>query len=153
VSRATIYTDLFSMLSDMTTDNGYSRTYTPVKSVDNSSATMKKTPFISLHLGQEEAVTDGVGMKEFRALLPVIVTARVRTTHGFRNEIEYEEDIERSKVIEDIKKRFAYAHKEVSDNCVQVPDESWVELEAREDSNKKDMYVKYGFGIIYKQQK
>lgn len=152
MSRHSVYTDLFAMLSDMTTENGYSRTYTPVKSVDNDSATMDKTPFISLHFGVEEPVSEGVGMNEFRSLVPVVVTARVRVSHTYRNEIEYAEDVERSKVVADIKKRFASAYREVT-HCIQVQDDSFQELEAREDSNKKTMYVKYTFSVIYKQTK
>jgi len=150
MSRATIYTELFALLSDMTTANGYSRDYTPVKSVDNDSATRQKTPFTSLHFGQEEPIFEGVGMNENRAMIPVEVTARVKVSHRYRNEIEYAEDIERSKVVSDIKKRFSLAHKEIT-GCVQI--EMLGEEEAREDSNKNMMYVKYNFAIMYKEQK
>jgi len=153
MSRAQIYIDLFAMLDDMTTANGYSRTYTPVKSVDNDSATMQKTPFISLHFGLETPITEGVGMNEFRSMVPVIITARVKVNTRPRSVIEYNEDIERSKVVADIKTRFAYAYKEMTDSCVQIEDDTWQELDARDDSNKNTMYVKYGFGIIYKQPK
>jgi hypothetical protein len=153
MSRSQVYKDLFAMLSDMTVANGYSRDYNPVKSVDNSSAGIKQTPFISLHFGYEEPVTEGVGMMEFRSLVPVIITARVKVLQQTRGDIEYDEDVERSLVVEDIKKRFAYSYKEMTTSCVQVPDDSWTEEEPREDSNKHDMYVKYGFGIIYKQPK
>lgn len=152
MSRESVYIELFAHLSTMTTLNGYSRTYTPVKSVDNASATRKKTPYISLHFGEEEPVTEGVGMNEYRALVPVTVTARIKPTHRFRNEIEYEEDIQRSKCVKDIKK--AFSPLEIIRNatgCIQAPLESYQEEEARDDSNKNDMFVKYTFGIIYKE--
>lgn len=152
MGRAQIYKDLFAMLSDMTVANGYSRDYTAVKSVDNDSANMSKMPFVSLHFGVEEPVTEGVGMMEIRALIPVIVTARVKVPHKFGSEIEYAEDVVRSEVVEDIKKRFFRAYREMSDPCVQVADDGWQEEEPRSDSNKHAMYIKYGFGIMYKQK-
>jgi hypothetical protein len=156
MSRETAYLELFAMLDLMTVANGFSRDYTVVKSVDNSSATQKQTPYISLHFGVETPVTEGVGMFEYRALVPVTVTARIRTssaTHKDRREIEYAEDIERSKCIKDIKKNFTpLAINNNTTVCIQAPYESYEEEDAREDSNKHDMFVKFTFGIIYKQK-
>ena len=154
MSRATIYQDLFSMLSDMTIANGYSRDYTPVKSVFNDSATMSQTPFISLHFGYETPVFDGVGMLESRASLPVQIVTRVKPMHQYRSEIEYAEDLLRSEVIDDIKKRFLLAQNEITD-CVTL--EALNEIEPStlglNDSNKHDMYVAYEFELTYKQPK
>lgn len=149
MSREQVYTDLFAMLSGMTLANGYSRTYTPVKSVDNDSATMKQTPFISLHFGTEAEVPFGEGssFEYYRAELPVEVTARVKVPHNTRSEIEYIEDVQRSQVVDDIKQRFSIVSGNVT-GCFYFEAEG--EEEARLDSNKNDMYVKYIFTCRYK---
>ena len=153
MSRAQVYQDLFAKLGNMTVANGYSRDYNVVKSVDNDSATMAQTPFVSLHFGTEEELPfgEGVSFEYYRAELPVYVTARVRTDetiHKTRSDIEYAEDIARSQVVEDIKKCFSTVQGDVS-NCIYFQAEG--EEEARQDTNKYDMYVKYVFTMRYKQ--
>jgi len=149
MSRDSIYTDIYTMLSDMTVANGYNATYTPVKSVSNDSIKITDVPTISVHLGYETEVTEGRAVNQYRAEVPVIFTARVRTSHANRNEIEYAEDVARSKAISDIKRRFSNAHTEITDCTIFEP------FEEREypikDSNKNTLFVQYVFMMTYKQ--
>lgn len=138
------------MLSDMTVANGYSRNYTPVPSVRNDSATMEETPYIGIDVGEEEELFEGVGINQYRAIVPITIVARARSSHKYPSEEELEVHLERAEVIEDIKKRFAKAYLEI-DSCTQF--EPIGQQEAQEDSNKFCFFTEYTFGLTYKQMR
>ena len=99
---------------------------------------------------EEVELEEGKSASQFRAEIPVIVVARINLDHDYRSEVEYEEDLERSKVVSDIKRRFGFATEEVA-NCIYM--EPFGEEEARTDSNKHKDFVRYVFTMRYKEQR
>lgn len=114
MSRIGLIESVYDALAEMTVLNGYSFNYLSYKmdmSVDNGTLLKTVAPKISVSFRPEnpipEALTDGSSGYMHSGSIPAVVQCRFHIGNEKLDELEYEREIMRAKIIDDIAKRFS----------------------------------------------
>ncbi len=114
MSRAGIIASIYTSLAEMTTDNGYSFDYLIYKgdmSKDNGTLLESVEPVIGVaflpETPNQEALTDGTSGYMHSGIIPAVVQCRFHIGDESLGELEYEREIVRGQIVNDIAKRFS----------------------------------------------
>jgi len=115
MARADILAAYYTLVSQLTVVNGFNYDWASIKSIDNGALTPTSSPVLSFAFGEEsnDNESNGIGNNKLQCEVPMRVTA-VKKLVGVDQTldvVEYNIEIQRSAMLDDIKRAFANPYK------------------------------------------